>query len=101
MTPQDNGCLSFVPGSHKRNRVASRFVRKPDGPGTTFEPVEGVEKADIEWEKERWVTEECPAGTLVLINGLVIHKSERNRSPASRFIYTFRAFYAPGWLDPF
>jgi hypothetical protein len=38
--------------------------------------------------KDQWRIEECDAGALVLIDGAVIHRSERNTSDRSRFIYT-------------
>ncbi len=52
---------------------------------------------------------DCKAGTLVLIHGSVLHKSEKNLSEKSRFIYTFhmiegdkaRATYDErNWLQP-
>lgn len=105
--PINNGCLSFIPGSHKRNNVHQRFVRLPEG-GTGFVKVANQEDKP-DWESDsNWITEECDAGTLVLINGLVIHKSERNLSPHSRFIYTFHMIEGDGsseydelnWLQP-
>ncbi|GAA6062272.1 hypothetical protein JCM10212_000932 [Sporobolomyces blumeae] len=83
-----NGCLSFVPGSHKTNRITKRLVRMPGG-GTSIVPIEGVEAQSIDWEQEEWKPAECKAGDLVLIHGSVIHRSEQNRSDKSRFIYTF------------
>lgn len=54
---------------------------------------------------------DCPlglptAGTLVLIHGSVLHKSERNLSDKSRFIYTFHCiegeaeYDEKNWLQP-
>ncbi|GAA5964202.1 hypothetical protein JCM3765_002767 [Sporobolomyces pararoseus] len=89
-TPE-NGCLSFVPGSHKINTINKRLVRVPHG-GTEIVPVGGVESCGIDWDKDpkvEWKTAECKAGDLVLIHGSVIHRSERNLSDKSRFIYTF------------
>ena len=48
------------------------------------------------------------AGDLVLIHGSVLHKSEKNRSPATRFAYTFHmvesapyaAYDGKNWLQP-
>ena len=90
-----NGCLSFLPGSHKLNQpIAKRFVRSPQG-GTTF--INMVNDEDLKsetrnWDgpqyKDQWRVEECDAGALVLIDGAVIHRSERNTSDKSRFIYT-------------
>jgi len=84
---KSNGCLSFARGSHKRNTISKRFVRLPQG-GTGFEKL-GSDAAGIDWEKEGdWVVEECEPGALVLIDGAVIHRSEKNLSDKSRFIYT-------------
>ncbi|GAA5938011.1 phytanoyl-CoA dioxygenase family protein [Sporobolomyces koalae] len=86
-----NGCLSFVPGSHKVNTINKRLVRVASG-GTEIVPIEGVEPCGIDWDNDpnvKWKTGECNAGDLVLIHGSVIHRSERNLSDKSRFIYTF------------
>lgn len=90
-----NGCLSFAPGSHRRAPITSRFVRKEDGTGTTFEKVEGdrrwprgFEHEESEKEEE-YVLGEVKAGTLVLIHGNILHKSEKNLSQKGRIIYTF------------
>lgn len=91
----ENGCLSFAPGSHRRARIKDRFVRKADNSGTTFEPVleEGQWPKDFDHEtasdKEEYVLGEVKAGSLVLIHGNILHKSERNTSQKGRIIYTF------------
>lgn len=82
-----NGALKFVPGSHEWAAVANRFVRRPEG-GTGFEAVEGVTPPREPAEAE-FVMEECAAGSLVLIHGSVLHKSEANTSARSRYAYTF------------
>ena len=107
-----NGCLSFLPGSHRRAPVKSRFVRR-EGKGTGFMDVEGkmfprgleVEKKG-EKEKEEYVLGEVKAGTLVLIHGNLLHKSEKNISLKSRQIYTFHViegeneYDEKNWLQP-
>lgn len=91
----ENGCLSFAPGSHRRAPVKERFVRREDGKGTTFVAVEGEgrwprEFQHVESEKEEeYVLGEVEAGTLVLIHGNILHKSEKNLSQKGRIIYTF------------
>ncbi|SNX84479.1 related to phytanoyl-CoA dioxygenase family protein [Melanopsichium pennsylvanicum] len=112
-----NGCLSFLPGSHRFPKnvnpppaasstcrpldqhnqefgiargVNKRFVRKnPKNPdaGTTFQHFS--EQEESKWNHKLAKVEECKAGTLVLIHGSVLHKSEQNLSNQSRFIYTF------------
>ncbi|ORY33409.1 hypothetical protein BCR39DRAFT_519879 [Naematelia encephala] len=104
----DNGCLSFLPGSHKLSRTASRFVRAQGG-GTTFEAVPGIEPNEEKWdEMPGWRQAPCKAGTLVLIHGSVMHKSPPNTSDKSRLIYTFHMieggkgviFDEKNWLQP-
>lgn len=91
-----NGCLSFAAGSHKRAPVSSRFVRQAEG-GTGFIDNEGskfpaglVPEAEGKGEDgEEYTIGEVKAGTLVLIHGNLLHKSEKNTSEKSRNIYTF------------
>lgn len=96
-----NGCLSFVPGSHKTSPITKRFVRQDSGTGFIDLGGELREPNDDEFK-----IEECSAGTLVVIHGNVLHKSEANRSLKSRYIYTFHiiegdAIYdEKNWLQP-
>lgn len=112
-----NGCLSFAAGSHRRAGVRQRFVRDPKGHGTTFAENEGgarwprgfeheVESSPEEQEKEEYELGEVKAGTLVLIHGNLLHKSERNTSAKGRMIYTFHViegeceYDGRNWLQP-
>ncbi|MCJ1254127.1 hypothetical protein MMC24_001941 [Lignoscripta atroalba] len=109
----ENGCLSFSNGSHRRAPVKSRFVRQESG-GTGFADVEGarfprgmdiVEQSNAE-QDEVYTLGEVKAGTLVLIHGNLLHKSEKNLSGKSRFIYTFHVieggneYDERNWLQP-
>ncbi|KAL8669210.1 MAG: hypothetical protein Q9168_006192 [Polycauliona sp. 1 TL-2023] len=109
----ENGCLSFAKGSHRRSPVKSRFVRKQNGEGTEFADVEGarfprdlVEVEAKTQEEEIYTMGEVKAGTLVLIHGNLLHKSEKNLSGKSRFIYTFHVieggndYDERNWLQP-
>ncbi|KAF6763168.1 phytanoyl-CoA dioxygenase [Ephemerocybe angulata] len=108
-----NGALSFLPGSHKTTPITKRFVRLGPGKGTGFEAL--VSPAEEKAVQERsaqdagkYVMETCEPGDLVLIHGSVLHKSERNTSPNTRFAYTFHLIesepYAKydekNWLQP-
>ena len=109
----ENGCLSFAAGSHKRAPVKSRFVRKDTG-GTGFADVEGARFAEdielkdhpAEKEVEEYTLGEVKAGTLVLIHGNLLHKSEKNLSKKGRIIYTFHViegehdYDEKNWLQP-
>ncbi|CAO1627633.1 unnamed protein product [Sympodiomycopsis kandeliae] len=126
-----NGCLSFQKGSHRWPKntapppsthsrpnddhsekygqvrgINKRFIRKNGiKEGTTFETLE--ENEEDTWSQEKATVEECPAGTLVLIHGSVLHQSRKNTSDKSRFIYTFHMvetdqaqYDEKNWLQP-
>jgi phytanoyl-CoA hydroxylase len=107
----ENGCLSFAPGSHKWAPISTRFVRK-DG-GVDMAANEGSKfprDIDGEAKKEEGEVEytmgPVKAGDLVLIHGNILHKSEKNSSGKSRFIYTFHViegeneYDGRNWLQP-
>lgn len=107
----ENGCLSFLPGSHKSAEVGKRFVRKKDGTGTEFIDNEGKmfpdgEEYEAKAEEGEYVLGEVKAGTLVLIHGNLLHKSEKNLSSKGRIIYTFHVIEGEArydernWLQP-
>jgi phytanoyl-CoA hydroxylase len=118
-----NASLGMWRGSHhgrKGGRIRRRFVRDQDGGGTTFIENEGpglprgMEEEEEEEEGEHANAEDdleiltVKAGDLVLIHGNVLHKSEKNTSPKSRFAYTFHViesangweYDALNWLQP-
>jgi ectoine hydroxylase-related dioxygenase (phytanoyl-CoA dioxygenase family) len=108
----ENGCLSFLPGSHKTAEVGKRFVRKKDGSGTEFIDNNGArfpagkEYGVAEVEEAEYKLGEVKAGTLVLIHGNLLHKSEKNVSKKGRIIYTFHVIEGENeydernWLQP-
>ncbi|TKA22159.1 hypothetical protein B0A50_08216 [Salinomyces thailandicus] len=100
----DNGCLSFAAGSHKRAPIRDRFVRNDDGTGTVFAPNAGSQwprglEEDEEVRKEVYELGEVKAGTLVLIHGNLLHKSEKNTSKKGRMIYTFHVIEGENGYD--
>ncbi|KAJ4304741.1 hypothetical protein N0V90_000268 [Kalmusia sp. IMI 367209] len=114
----ENGCLSFAAGSHKRSPVTKRFVRtgKDGAGGTGFIDNEGAQfpaslpatqnGATNGETEEEYTMGEVKAGTLVLIHGNILHRSEKNSSDKSRFIYTFHVIEGEerydkrNWLQP-
>lgn len=109
----ENGCLSFLPGSHKNAEVGKRFVRKKDGSGVEFIENEGArfpegkEYGVSEDAEGKYIPGEVSAGSLVLIHGNLLHKSEKNVSQKGRIIYTFHVIEGEGavydernWLQP-
>jgi len=111
----ENGCLSFLPGSHRWAGVEKRLVRGRSG----TEMVDNVDGAKFPrgeepvvvpegGEQGEYVMGEVKAGSLVLIHGNLLHKSERNTSHKSRIIYTFHIIEGAdgfkyderNWLQP-
>jgi phytanoyl-CoA hydroxylase len=80
----ENGCLWAQPGGH-RGPLRKRFVLDPDE-GTRFEVLD--EAPFPEPGSDALVPLEVPAGTLVLLDGLLPHWSDVNRSDRSRHAFT-------------
>ncbi|MCP3136282.1 phytanoyl-CoA dioxygenase family protein [Pyxidicoccus xibeiensis] len=77
----ENGCLWALPGGHRLG-LKKRFVRA-EGGGTTFRvldttPVPEQDMVPLEVEK----------GSLVVLHGLLPHRSGPNTSPKSRHAYS-------------
>ncbi|PSK36939.1 hypothetical protein C7M61_003804 [Candidozyma pseudohaemuli] len=86
---KENGCLSYNPGTHKTVPLTKRFVKIDQGAkGCNFIPVEHGE-ASQEDKEEDYKLVECKAGSLILINHSVLHKSEKNHLDKSRYAYAF------------
>jgi phytanoyl-CoA hydroxylase len=80
----ENGCMYALPGGH-RLAPKRRFIRVPGG-GTDFEVFDTTD-----FPREGIVPLEAPAGTLIVLHGLLPHLSGPNRSPRSRHAYTLHA----------
>ena len=97
----ENGCLWYIPGSHKTEHVTRRMVRNAEGTSVEFI---GEQR---EFADDEFVPATVKAGGIVLIHGEVIHKSAHNLSGKPRPAYTFHVIdthdtvYAPdNWLQP-
>jgi phytanoyl-CoA hydroxylase len=77
----ENGCLWALPGGHKLG-LKKRFVRAPGG-GTAFRVLDATPVPE-----EGFVPLEVKKGTLVVLHGLLPHKSGANTSPKSRHAYS-------------
>ncbi|GMT23817.1 hypothetical protein PFISCL1PPCAC_15114, partial [Pristionchus fissidentatus] len=93
---EENGCLHFVPGSHKTTSADYSFVRtyKKEGPMVEFRGP----KPD--YTNLPFVPVPVKKGSLVLIHGLCVHKSESNTSDKTRHAYTLHILESKGaeWL---
>ena len=93
----ENGCLWAIPGGH-RSGLKSRWVRSNEGM-----------KFDIfdnkPWPEDQLVPLEVSKGSLILLHGLLPHRSFENRSPRSRHAYTLHLisaganYPADNWLQ--
>jgi phytanoyl-CoA hydroxylase len=94
----ENGCMWALPGGH-RLPVRKRF-RRADGGGTTFDVFD-----DEPYPSEGEVALPARKGTLILLHGLLPHRSDANRSDRPRDAYTVHvidgtATYPPdSWLQ--
>uniref|UniRef100_T1J7T0 Fe2OG dioxygenase domain-containing protein n=1 Tax=Strigamia maritima TaxID=126957 RepID=T1J7T0_STRMM len=98
----DNGCLWFIPGSHNE-KLIRRMIRNPesDGPATIYTSL------DTYFPDSQFVPEPVKKGSLIVIHGLVIHKSGSNLTNQSRDIYSFHLIESNqteysdnNWLQP-
>ena len=97
----DNGCLWALPGGHRTVPLAQRFRRLGgDADGTEFEDLR-----DVDVPAAGWVPLEARAGTVVVLHGLLPHRSSPNTSPRSRNAYSLHAveasahYPADNWLQ--
>ena len=77
----ENGCLWAIPGG-QRQGLKSRWVRAPEG-GMKFETFD-----ERPWPEDQLVPLEVSKGSLILLHGLLPHRSFENRSARSRHAYT-------------
>ena len=93
----ENGCLWAIPGGH-RSALKSRWLRSEQG--MKFEHYNSEP-----WPEEKLVPLEVPKGSLILLNGLLPHRSFENKSQRSRHAYTIHLiggnvkYPADNWLQ--
>jgi phytanoyl-CoA hydroxylase len=93
----ENGCLWAIPGGH-RSGLKSRWVRTPEG--MKFETFNAEP-----WPEDKLVPLEVTKGSLILLHGLLPHRSFENRSSRSRHAYTLHLikreakYPADNWLQ--
>jgi len=94
----ENGCLWAIPGGHRLG-PKSRWIRTSEG--MRFDVFD-----DRPWPEDQLVPLEVTRGTLIVLHGLLPHKSLANRSAKSRHAYTLhiissKSHYASdNWLQP-
>lgn len=94
----ENGCLWVLPGGHKRG-LNSRWVRSQNG-GMEFQTL-----SSEPWPEEELIPLEVKKGTVIVLHGLLPHRSLENRSDKSRHAYTLHLisananYPADNWLQ--
>lgn len=94
----NNGCLWAIPGGHTLG-LKSRWVRAPEG-GMRFDVFDNTP-----WPEDQLQPLEVSKGTLIVLHGLLPHKSLANRSEKSRHAYTLHVisgksrYAADNWLQ--
>lgn len=88
----ENGCLEIIAGSH-RDRVANtKFVRNPNqseyNEGKRFVYTQG--KSDL--PTQGYVPVPLKAGSLLLMDGFVVHRATNCTSPEPRNVYAFHVY---------
>jgi len=93
----ENGCLWVLPGGHQRG-LKSRWVRAENGmQSETFDT--------SPWAEEELIPLEVRKGSLIVLNGLLPHRSLENHSSKSRHAYTLHIissnshYPADNWLQ--
>ncbi len=95
---EENGCLRALPGGH-RIPVKSRFRRLPDDRSTTMEVFDPTP-----YPTEGEVPLEVAAGTMIVLDSALPHRSLPNTSPKPRHAYTLHLidktadYPADNWL---
>jgi phytanoyl-CoA hydroxylase len=77
----ENGCLWAIPGGHKHG-LKSRWVRTAEG------KMEFKMLKEDQWVETELIPLEVTKGSLIILHGLLPHKSFENRSSKSRHAYT-------------
>jgi phytanoyl-CoA hydroxylase len=82
----ENGCLWAIPGGH-RSGLKSRWLRS--AAGMRFEIYDHEP-----WPEDNLVPLEVSQGSLILLHGLLPHRSFENKSERSRHAYTLHLIHA-------
>jgi phytanoyl-CoA hydroxylase len=97
----ENGCLWAAPGGHRQGGLRQVFKRAgalTDDDGTVFDQLDST---PLPTPPDDLVPLPVPAGSMVVLHGLLPHWSGPNRSPVSRHAYSVHCIAAsadyPAW----
>jgi len=90
----DNGALEVLPGSHKKGSLKNKFIRNPNekeyNEGKRFIYTES--KAD--YPTQGYVSIPLKAGSVLLMDGFLIHRATNCTSSEPRNVYAFHVYDA-------
>lgn len=103
---KDNGCLEVIPGSHKKVGLLNKFIKNPDekefNEGKRFIYTEPNPK----YPTEGFVPVPLKAGSVMLIDGFLVHRATNSKAEEPRNIYAFQVydsdkaqFSKQNWMD--
>lgn len=84
-----NGCLQFIPGSHK---LGIKQIFSRDAQAASIEQSVSMLGEKPVYAQSRFVSVPIKAGSAILINGLVVHKSTCVKAPSKRDVFAFHVF---------
>ncbi|KAF6201687.1 hypothetical protein GE061_004082 [Apolygus lucorum] len=92
----ENGCLSFIPGSHTSG-THRRMMRSndPESEGPIV-----FDRPPVLYPSSSFTPCPVPKGSCVVIHGDVVHKSDQNRSSLPRHAYTFHVMDVASKFSP-
>ncbi len=100
----DNGCLWAAPGGH-RTGLRQRFTRTGAMTDLDGTRIETLDPTPLPTPPAELVPLEVAAGTMIVLDGLLPHWSDANRSPHSRHAYSVHcisasaSYPASNWLQ--
>lgn len=94
---EHNGCLEFIPGSHRSHHLAKRWIREKqshpeDAPWTSIMKHISLLDEEQSINEDDFIKVPVKSGGAVLIHGLVVHRSTPNTSDDTRYAYTFHVY---------
>lgn len=85
---EENGCLWAIPGSHV-NAPLNRFKLNSEKNELYYDPPLDLAYLNEKWPADKYIPLNMKKGSLLLLHGNVVHKSNENKSKNSRHAYTF------------
>lgn len=90
----ENGCLEVIPGSHKKGGLKNKFIRNPNKQEADAGKRYIFTEENPQYPEEGFVKVPMEAGSVVLIDGFVIHRSKPCKTTEPCNTYAFHCYDA-------